>query len=170
MLNAALLSPAYRILHDADEEDMKSSVGLCALAWVKTGEEFPFSFSLSWPWPSLFFRGDKSGGRRWLLILQHLVHCGDIVAAFQLSCEAANVAYSKAALSCLREFIGLYSPVEICLLYAKMRATARSSLCVLSCHGRVLGCDVVKWNGLSPSKISGLMKVFWCSFDCSPNN
>lgn len=43
MLNAALLSPAYSLLHDAKKEDMKSSEGLRALAWVKikTEEEFP---------------------------------------------------------------------------------------------------------------------------------
>lgn len=45
-LNAALLSAAYSLLHDAKKEDVKSSVGLRALAWVKikTEEEFPSPF------------------------------------------------------------------------------------------------------------------------------
>lgn len=64
--------------------------------------------------------------------LQHLVHCGDIGPAFQVSYMAANVAFSKAALACLRELLHLFSPVKICLLYAKMRVSAHSSICVLS--------------------------------------
>lgn len=76
--------------------------------------------------------------------------CGDIGPAFQLSYEAANVAYFKATLACLREFLGLYCPVEICFLYAKMRPTACSSFCVLCPCGWVLGYDVVKWNSFSP--------------------
>lgn len=92
------------------------------------------------------------------------------VPAFQLSYEAADVSYSKAALACLREFLGPYFSIEICFLYAKMRVTARSSLRALSPHGWVLGCDMAKWNSFSPFKIPGSIKVFWCSFDCSPKN
>lgn len=86
----------------------------------------------------------KSRGRRQLHILQHLVHCGGISTAFYLSYKSANVAYSRAALDCLRGFLGFCSPVAICLLYAKIKATAHSSVCILSPHGWVLGYDMVK--------------------------
>lgn len=52
-------------------------------------------------------------------VLQHLVHCGDIGPAFQISYMAANVAFSKAVLACLIELLRLYSPVKICFFMPK---------------------------------------------------
>lgn len=59
-------------------------------------------------WFSKVVRVETEGG---FSFLQHLVHCGDIVPAFQISYTATNVAFSKAALACLRELLHLFSPV-----------------------------------------------------------